>query len=158
GYSAVTEYAGYGDWDGATGTVHPPDSTISQSGGSGADRLQIHDGFGVTGRFGVFSHGWGGSGGMGGCSGIELLPVEDLRLEPIAHNEVRASFRLPAIPDGVRIANLYAHWITPETDDFALSAAKEAPGIPPICRDPDEIDCISAGPGDEVSVVVTQLF
>ena len=34
------DYAGYGDWTGESGTIHPPDSTISQVGGSGADRLK----------------------------------------------------------------------------------------------------------------------
>jgi hypothetical protein len=162
GYTSVTEYVGYADWDGATGTMHPPDSTISESGGSGADRLQIHDKFGQTGRFGVFSHGWGSGGDTGGegggCSDVELPAVEDLRLDAVAFDRVRATFRLPSVPEGVELANLYAHWITPETTDFQISAAKEAPGIPRLCSDPGEIDCISAGPGDEVSVEITQLF
>lgn len=38
--STMKEYAGYGDWQGRSGTINPPDGTISQSGGSGADRLQ----------------------------------------------------------------------------------------------------------------------
>lgn len=169
GFTTVTEYAGYADWDGATGTLHPPDSTISQSGGSGADRLQVFDKFGMTGRFGVYSHGWGamGSGdgdgdgdgdGGGGCINADLPPVEDLRLTPIAFDQVRATFRLPAVPKKVELANLYAYWITPETNDFQTSAAKEAVGIPRLCRDPNEIDCIHAVPGDEVSVDITQLF
>jgi len=37
--AAITEIAGYGDWDGATGKLHAPDSTISVSPGSGAGRL-----------------------------------------------------------------------------------------------------------------------
>ncbi len=167
GYSTVTEYEGYADWDGATGTLHAPDSTISESGGGGADRLQIHDKFGQTGRFGVYSHGWGSSGSGdgdgdgdtgGGCMDIELPAVEDLRLEPVGFDSVRATFRLPELPAGVELSNLYAHWITPETDDFQIAAAKEAPGIPRLCHDPDEIDCIAAEPGDEVSIDITQLF
>jgi hypothetical protein len=178
GYTTITEYAGYADWDGATGTLHPPDSTISEAGGSGADRLQIQDKFGQAGRFGVYNHGWdsmgpgdgdgdgdgdtGGEGttdGGGGCLDIDVLPpVEDLRLAAVAFDTVRATFRLPEVPDGVELANLYAHWITPETTNFQLSSAKEAPGIPRLCRDPGEIDCIAAGPGDEVSVDITQLF
>ena len=58
GYSSVTEYAGYADWDGATGAMHPPDATISNSGGSGADRLRIFDHFDQGARFGVYNHGW----------------------------------------------------------------------------------------------------
>jgi hypothetical protein len=34
-----SRYAGYGDWDGATGTLHPADSTISDVPGTGAGRL-----------------------------------------------------------------------------------------------------------------------
>jgi hypothetical protein len=164
GYTSVTEYAGYADWNGATGTLNPPDSTISQSGGSGADRLQIQDKFGQTGRFGVYSHGWGSGGGgdtggdTGGCSDAELPPVEDLQLDAVDFDRVRATFRLPEVPEGVELTNLYAHWITPETTDFQLSAAKEAPGIPRLCRDLGELDCIVAGPGDEVSVEISQLF
>jgi hypothetical protein len=40
----TADYAGYGDWDGTTGTLHPPDSTITTTqGGSGAGRLLVHD-------------------------------------------------------------------------------------------------------------------
>jgi hypothetical protein len=35
------QYAGYGDWDGSTGTLHPPDMTISTDDGTGAGRLQL---------------------------------------------------------------------------------------------------------------------
>jgi len=171
GYLSISEYAGYADWTGATGTVHPPDSTISVSGGSGADRLQIQSKFGVTGRFGVYSHGWNSSGGGGGdgdgdgdgdggggCRNLQLPPVEDLRIEPIAFDRARATFRLPELPPNITLDNLYAAWVTPETTDFLLSAAKGVSGIPRLCRDANEFDCISAGPGDEVSVIVDQLF
>ena len=92
------------------------------------------------------------------CKARVQSPVEQLRLIPVTFDRVRATFRLPEVPPGVEIANLYAHWITPETKDFQLSSAKEVPGIPRLCRDPGEIDCISAAPGDEVSVDITQLF
>jgi hypothetical protein len=39
--AAVTDMAGYGDWDGETGKLHAPDSTISQSPGSGLGRLMV---------------------------------------------------------------------------------------------------------------------
>lgn len=169
GYVAVTEYAGYADLDGATGTLHPPDSTISESGGSGADRLRVQSQFGIEGRFGVYSHGWGsssgdgdgdtgGDGDGGGCSTLELPAVENLRLDPVSFNSARATFRLPELPEGTEYANLYAHSITPETDDFQLGAAQAARGIPRLCRDPGEVDCISVKAGDEVSVIIDQLF
>ncbi|MFO7565720.1 MAG: CFI-box-CTERM domain-containing protein [Enhygromyxa sp.] len=171
GFEMVSEYVGYADLLGTTGTLHPPDSTISKSGGSGADRLQVHEKFGVSGRFGVYNHGWGNAepgdgdgdgdgegGGGGGCLNTTLPPVEDLRIEPIAYNAARATFRLPEVPPKVELLNLYAHWITPETSNFVLSAATEASGIPRLCRDAGEVGCIDAGPGDEVSVDITQLF
>jgi hypothetical protein len=37
----ATDIAGYGDWDGETGTLHAPDSTISQTPGSGLARLMV---------------------------------------------------------------------------------------------------------------------
>jgi Fibronectin type III domain len=54
--AAVTAMAGYGDWDGETGTLHAPDSTISDTPGSGSGRLMafsrtaIDGGPPVTGR------------------------------------------------------------------------------------------------------------
>jgi hypothetical protein len=39
--SSTTAFAGYGDWDGRTGAVHPPDATISDSPGSGMGRLRV---------------------------------------------------------------------------------------------------------------------
>ncbi|HNK46365.1 MAG TPA: fibronectin type III domain-containing protein [Pseudomonadota bacterium] len=40
--STTKDYAGYGDFKGENGKLNPPDSTISQSGGSGADRLAMN--------------------------------------------------------------------------------------------------------------------
>ncbi len=57
GFLGTSDYSGYGDWDGASGTVHPPDSTISSSNGSGADRLLKYTLNGETFRFGVYSYG-----------------------------------------------------------------------------------------------------
>jgi hypothetical protein len=39
GFGSTDSLAGYADFDGATGTLHPPDSTISNGPGSGAGRL-----------------------------------------------------------------------------------------------------------------------
>jgi hypothetical protein len=39
--AAVTSINGYGDWDGASGTLHAPDRTISDSYGSGTGRLMV---------------------------------------------------------------------------------------------------------------------
>jgi hypothetical protein len=47
--AAVTAIAGYGDWDGATGTMHAPDSTISDTPGSGSGRLLAFSRVGIDG-------------------------------------------------------------------------------------------------------------
>jgi hypothetical protein len=39
--AATSRIAGYGDWDGRTGTLHPPDQTISETPGSGTGRLLV---------------------------------------------------------------------------------------------------------------------
>jgi hypothetical protein len=185
GYTSVMAYSGYADWDGATGTIHPPDDTISNSGGSGSDRLRVHDQFGENARFGVYSHGWqassgdgdgdpgdgdgdegdgdgdtgdSGEDGGGGCKTIDIPAVEDLTLAPTAFNEVTATFVLPEVPEDTQLSTIYAAWITPETDDFQLGSAKDVSGIPRLCRDPGEVGCIDAGPGDEVSITIDQLF
>jgi hypothetical protein len=49
--AAVSQIAGYGDWSGASGTVNPPDATISTTDpGSGEGRLLQTDGPGGSGR------------------------------------------------------------------------------------------------------------
>ena len=63
GFNGTSSYAGYGDWNGATGKLHPPDATISTKGGSGADRLLQYTLNGETFRFGVYAYGDGGGGG-----------------------------------------------------------------------------------------------
>ncbi len=60
GFLGTSDYAGYGDWDGASGQVHPPDATISSGNGSGADRLRQYTLNGETFRFGVYSYGGDG--------------------------------------------------------------------------------------------------
>lgn len=180
-FTSVTEYVGYADWDGQTGTLHAPDSTISSSGGSGADRLQLREMFGEIGRFGVYSHGWaaGGDGDGdptgdgdgdptgdgdgdptgGGCQNLDLPAVTNLRVEPTAFDTATATFTIPTeLPAGTELSNLIAWSKTPETELLDPSSATEAFGVPSFCREVGEIDCIDAGPGDEVSIEIPQLF
>jgi hypothetical protein len=48
--AATGDLYGYGDWTGTTGTIFPPDGTISDEPGSGAGRLVTTDGPGGVGR------------------------------------------------------------------------------------------------------------
>jgi hypothetical protein len=47
--AAVTDIAGYGDWDGATGNLHVPDATITAAPGSGRARLMVISQPSITG-------------------------------------------------------------------------------------------------------------
>ena len=64
-FAGIEVWVGYGDLDGATGTVHPPDGSISESDGSGVDRLARYTLNGEMFRFGVFSH-WANCCGVAG--------------------------------------------------------------------------------------------
>lgn len=161
GYVATLDYAGYGDLYGASGVIYPPDPTISTSNGSGADRLAVHESFGVLGRFGVYSHGWGS--GAGACPNYTPPPVEQLEVEAIAFDRVRATFRLPQLPAGSEPSSLLAAWITPETDAFELAAAKQVT-VPRLCsmsgtpESPAEPDCIDPRSDADIEIEIDQLF
>jgi hypothetical protein len=157
GYVASLDYAGYGDLYGQSGVMVPPDTTISDSGGSGADRLGVHESFGVLGRFGVYSHGWGS--GAGACPNYTPPPVEQLEIEAVAFDRVRARFRLPQLPAGNEPSSLLVGWMTPETDAFAFAAAKQVPG-PRLCSMPGsaEGDCIDPRADAEIELEIDQLF
>jgi hypothetical protein len=75
-FTGTDMWIGYGEWDGTSGTLYPPDDSISTAGGSGADRLQLVTMNDETFRFGVYSHGpnsgedpTGGDSGSGSGSG-----------------------------------------------------------------------------------------
>ncbi len=102
GFLGTASYAGYGDWDGATGTLHPPDGKISDTAGSGADRLRKYTLHGETFRFGVYRYGADGKGGddgWGHCQADALAPVTGLELEPVAFDRVRVHYTVPAAQD-----------------------------------------------------------
>lgn len=65
GFNGTSSFAGYSDWNGASGELHPPDNTISSAQGSGTDRLKEYTLNGETFRFGVYSHGVPGGSGSG---------------------------------------------------------------------------------------------
>jgi hypothetical protein len=90
---------------------------------------------------------------------LDLPPVENLRVESSAYDTATVTFTLPAnLPPGTTVSNLLAWSKTPETSQLDPGSATEASGIPVICRDGNEVDCMDAQPGDEITVDVTQLF
>ncbi|MBZ5708330.1 CFI-box-CTERM domain-containing protein [Nannocystis pusilla] len=103
-FQGTTEYAGYGDWDGATGALHPPDATISGEDGSGADRLRVVTMNGDTFRWGVFSYGDGsepdpGDGWGHPCEQRELPAVAGLKARVTEFDQVELTFEIPAQDD-----------------------------------------------------------
>jgi len=176
GFTGSSTYAGYGDWNGATGTLHPPDATISTSKGSGADRLQQYTLNGETFRFGVYSYGGMGGGGTGdpdtgdtgdsdtgdtgdtdtgggwgNCKIAALPPISDLSLEGMSFDKVRVHFTVPPQSDpNFTLAGLSVHLLTgerPLTEDM-LGAAQLARFT--------VID--EANPGEPATLQVDQLW
>jgi hypothetical protein len=152
-------YAGYGDWDGLSGSVHPPDDSISTTAGSGGDRLQLYTLNGETFRFGVYSHGLGsGSGagpdpdpedpdnpGWGACRITDLPSMVSVEPEALDFDTVRVHFTLPQIDDAIDVRNIRIYYRAgemPLTQTNASSAIQEVPP-PENCGG----DLVSGGTG-----------
>ncbi len=128
GFIGTSNYFGYGDWDGGTGSIHLPDETINVSSGSGADRLLEYTLNNETFRFGVYSYGAGAEpgttgddttggtsdsdtgtdttttggddgGGWGQCRPVALSPITDLTAQATAFDTVELSFTVPELSD-----------------------------------------------------------
>jgi hypothetical protein len=180
-FAGTDAYAGYGEFDGTSGTLYSPDGTISTSNGKGGDRLRMHEKNGETFRFGVYSHGPGSgsvdptggdddggsddgvdddggtdddSGDDGwGCQIAELPPVEDLVLEPVSFDRVRVHFTVPPLDADAEVRRITMY---------------SRPGDMPLTEDnatasrqtvPSEADCGEApAPGVPTWCEVDQLF
>jgi hypothetical protein len=164
-FRSTDVYYGYGQWDGTSGTIHAPDGTISNSGGSGADRLELFTKNGETFRFGVYSYGEGsgdGDGpgeddpeddGWGRCRARSLPAMLDLELDAPDFDRVRVHFTVPKLDDDAevrRVVLYYRRGKMPLSDDNAGSAIqsyRSALG----CAEPIE-------PGKRTWCEVTELF
>jgi hypothetical protein len=117
GFLGTSDYVGYGDWNGATGTLHPPDATISTTAGSGADRLQRYTLNDETFRLGVYAYGDGDEPDpdWGHCEPRQLPAVTDLELEPLSFDKVRVHYTIPAQSDPeFEVGQLGVHLLTGE--------------------------------------------
>jgi len=134
-FQGTTEYAGYGDWDGATGTLHPPDATISGEDGSGADRLRVLTMNGDTFRWGVFSYGDGSEPDPGDGWGHHCMPrvlpaVTELVARVTEFDQVELTFEIPAQDDPeFELADVRVYQITGEEPltEAMLGSAQEIP-------------------------------
>jgi hypothetical protein len=167
-------YAGYGELEGQSGELSPPDGSISSSGGSGADRLMLYTLNDETFRFGVYSHGpdsgenplppggggddgdgdGDGDGGWGSCT-IEPLPdLEGVELEPIDFDTVRVHFTIPERDeDAAAVSNVvlyYRQGVMPLTDANSGSAVQQ---IPPLEQCSGDLV-----PGEPAFCDMTELF
>jgi hypothetical protein len=128
-------YAGYGDWDGATGTLHPPDGTITaDTPGSGAGRLLETSEGGDNFRAKVT---------VGFANPTAPEPVQSLTLVP-DQTSITVTFVVPTTgAPASRFAVRYRPGKTPITDaEFdSLNAGPNAAGAP----------------GDTVTAVITPL-
>ena len=158
-FAGTDAYAGYGELDGTSGQLYPPDASISTDGGSGADRLLLYTLNGETFRFGVYSHGPGtgqtppDDGGWGACSIAALPDPQDLELEAIDFDTVRVHFTVPPLDetDGVRDVTLYYRvGDTPLTTANAASAVQKVP--------PPELCSGDIVPGERAWCDLTELF
>jgi hypothetical protein len=131
---AVTDIAGYGDWNGANGTLTPADATISDSPGSGKGRLLVvaepalAGGTPLRGRVvatSTSSRQCTAGGGRGEISGLEV-PADT-----IAATEVDVRF-IEADDAGSPVERYelrFAEGDTMSAETFA--SARPAPSVPP---------------------------
>ncbi len=158
-FTGTDAYAGYGELDGTSGQINPPDASISTIDGSGADRLPLYTLNGETFRFGVFSHGPGTSdtppptGGWGACTLTQLPPIPSVELEPIDFDTVRVHFTIPEQTTNAEIPNVLLYYRQGDmelSDDNAGSAIQQIPS-PDQCSGPFL-------PGEAAWCDVTELF
>ena len=151
-------YVGYGSWDGSDGEINPPDGTISQSGGSGADRLRMMERFDLQFRAAVHT----GEGGS--CLQQTLPTVETVEVDPIAFDRVLVSFTLPeTLPEGTTIRRFRVlQELDATLDSFDPDRAIEAIGVPAVCDEAPGVeqdeDCVFAQPGETIAFEVASLF
>jgi hypothetical protein len=157
GFHGTSDFHGYADLDGATGTIHPVDDTISTEGGSGADRLGEFSAFGQTVRFGVHSSGW--MEGGDGCQTQTLPPIEGMAIEATEFSRARVRAVLPAgVPVGTEVSRLVAYLqpsqVPVSGEALLMGQQREyrvCPEAGPGCE-------LVARPGDEVEVEIDALF
>jgi hypothetical protein len=116
---STKDYAGYGDWRGDSGVVNPPDGTISQSSGSGADRLKLmSDGSGDW-RVQVTVT------PIDGSSDTAPLTPDKLDLSQVTDSTMIVMFKVPAgtAPGVYQVRYQQSGPITDENWDQALPAS-----------------------------------
>lgn len=123
----TNRYQGYGDWDGATGSLHPPDPTISDIPGSGAGRLLDIDGPGGGYRLEVRVKPVCGSGGPCRAPGPPAEVIARSQSTSVTLSFHSASSGEPSYRFDVR----YRQGRSITEDDFVSATPPSAPPPPP---------------------------
>jgi hypothetical protein len=151
--AAATDIAGYGDWDGATGTLHPPDSTITDTPGSGRGRLlsiaQPSGQGSVQGRLHVVAEPYevappvadagatdgGAPADASGCAAPMVAAVTDLALTAtgLGAEQVELRFSEPAPPVWPGVSDYeIRYWNGDERGDAAFLQGTAAHVVLPV--------------------------
>ncbi|MEX1366788.1 MAG: CFI-box-CTERM domain-containing protein [Nannocystaceae bacterium] len=158
-FEGTDAYAGYGELDGSSGTLHPPDDSISKDGRSGADRLLLYTLNDETFRFGVYSHGPGtgqtppDGDGWGACSIADLPDPQAMELEAVDFDTVRVHFTVPPLPTTADVRDVTLYYRvgnTPLTTANAGAAIQQIPSVEQCSGD--------IVPGQAAWCDVTELF
>lgn len=154
---STANYFGYGDEQGASGAINPPDATIGNGQGSGGDRLKPFELGSLSGRFVVTSSGWQDSGDQ--CA--DTLPaVTGLVATPRNFSTVTVQAMLPTTlvaADKVSSVRVYVlNSEQPLTADNLSSAITQDFSV---CAVGQVNDCDVTPDGDgRVTMEVDQLF
>ncbi len=140
----TSAFEGYSDWDGATGAVHPADTTISTDDGTGAGRLQMAQVGGSSFRVQVTTEPTCGDGGVRPVCEAPAS-VESLLLQP---GPTSITLKFNSAATGTPTAGFdirYREGVTITDADF-LSAIPSSDSSP-----------VAGAPGSPVSSVITGL-
>jgi hypothetical protein len=118
-------WAGYGAWDGASGTLHPPDGTISDAPGTGAGRLaHVSDADG-TWRVHVFAN---------GCTGCRTPATPTNLLPTPSDTSIALTFLAPQSTDALdkprRYEIRYQPKVPLDDDNFGTGIPADMPPPP----------------------------
>ncbi|TPV92447.1 MAG: hypothetical protein B7733_25790 [Myxococcales bacterium FL481] len=157
GVVSTRKYAGYGSSDGRDGAVNPPDFSIAESGGSGADRLREFEVDDARVRFAVEVR---PATEDDDCSEIDSVPrIAAVEATALSYDQVQLDISLPrTMPGSTYISQLTVHHAPSidELDDEEMEAAPQDDFS--VCA-PDSEDCGLVLHADgTVSVVIDELW
>nr|HEX4315930.1 fibronectin type III domain-containing protein [Kofleriaceae bacterium] len=151
--TSVTDYAGYGDIDGATGTLHPPDATITTA----VDRLQlVSGGSGSDGMYRVL---------VVAHSETDLVPpgaVRTIAVDPTSAATATLTFVEPG-DDGFGSGAVSSYEIrvragqTIDDSNFEASTPIAASAVPVAPGDQETVDLTGLLPSTQYSLGVRAL-